>query len=109
MSEIIDIGHGHTIQTVGWHPDRALNPQYADVPDIEIASIVIEHPNAKSAEWPRCVSAVQIDTPEVARIFPDERSRWQLVSADPLTLAPSLLCMRCGDHGFIQNGRWVPA
>jgi hypothetical protein len=26
-----------------------------------------------------------------------------------LTLSPSLLCMRCGDHGFIRNGKWVKA
>jgi hypothetical protein len=34
---------------------------------------------------------------------------WDLVQLEPLTLAPSLLCRRCGHHGFIQNGKWVPA
>ena len=34
---------------------------------------------------------------------------WTLVSSEPLTLAPSLLCLECKHHGFIQNGRWVPA
>lgn len=32
----------------------------------------------------------------------------QLLSADPLTISPSLLC-RCGDHGFIENGKWRKA
>lgn len=32
----------------------------------------------------------------------------QLVSADPLTISPSLLC-RCGDHGFVENGKWRAA
>lgn len=27
----------------------------------------------------------------------------------PLTIAPSILCSDCGTHGFIRNGRWVPA
>lgn len=38
----------------------------------------------------------------------------QLVSGAPgdeehLTVAPSLLCRTCGNHGFIREGRWVPA
>jgi hypothetical protein len=36
---------------------------------------------------------------------------WAVVSWEPLTLTPSLLCMRkeCGTHGFIRDGKWVPA
>jgi hypothetical protein len=34
---------------------------------------------------------------------------WTLVSEDPLTLSPSLLCPICGHHGFVREGRWVPA
>lgn len=31
-------------------------------------------------------------------------------SMTPLTIRGSLLCpMGCGTHGFITNGRWVPA
>ena len=26
-----------------------------------------------------------------------------------LTLDPSLLCRTCGDHGWVRDGRWVPA
>lgn len=35
--------------------------------------------------------------------------RWELVSRDPLTLSPSILCRGCGLHGFIREGKWVPA
>lgn len=35
--------------------------------------------------------------------------RWTLVQEEPLTINPSILCRTCGLHGFIQNGRWVPA
>lgn len=34
---------------------------------------------------------------------------WDLVQADPLTVSPSALCRRCGHHGFIRGGVWVPA
>lgn len=33
----------------------------------------------------------------------------QLVSEDPLTVMPSLLCPRCQHHGWIRDGRWVSA
>lgn len=34
---------------------------------------------------------------------------WELVKLNPLTLAPSLLCRVCGDHGFIREGKWMTA
>ena len=34
---------------------------------------------------------------------------WDLVQLEPLTLSPSLLCRACGHHGFIRDGKWVPA
>lgn len=34
-----------------------------------------------------------------------------IVSEDPLTISPSLLCPdpSCGFHGYIRDGKWVPA
>ena len=33
-----------------------------------------------------------------------------LEKRDPLTLSPSLLCpMDCGFHGYIKEGKWIPA
>ena len=34
---------------------------------------------------------------------------WDVVSLEPLTLSPSLLCTACGHHGWIRNGQWVSA
>ena len=34
---------------------------------------------------------------------------WDVLSEDPLTLSPSLLCMGCKHHECITNGKWVPA
>lgn len=33
----------------------------------------------------------------------------QVVSQDPLHLEPSLLWRCCGRHGFLRDGKWVPA
>lgn len=39
------------------------------------------------------------------------RGHHELVSLDPLTISPSLLCpdSGCGFHGYIRDGKWVPA
>lgn len=34
---------------------------------------------------------------------------WDLLSQNPLHMEPSLLCLHCNHHGFIREGRWVPA
>ena len=42
---------------------------------------------------------------------PNTAVRHELVAGGPgdessLTIAPSLLCRACGNHGFIRDGRW---
>lgn len=37
------------------------------------------------------------------------REPWVLVSSDPITLQPSVHYTCCGVHGFVTDGRWVPA
>lgn len=32
-----------------------------------------------------------------------------IVSRDPLTIRASLACKRCAWHGFITDGKWIPA
>lgn len=34
---------------------------------------------------------------------------WTVVSWEPLTLTPSILCRACANHGFVTNGKWMPA
>lgn len=41
--------------------------------------------------------------------YPNRTTFWQLVQEDPLTLTPSVLQRPCGFHGWITDGRWVPA
>jgi hypothetical protein len=35
--------------------------------------------------------------------------RWRTDKSDPLTLSPSVACTNCGHHGFVREGKWVPA
>ncbi len=53
-----------------------------------------------------CTWAVAVEEGSWIPVGPGE---WTVVSADPLHLEPSILCTVCGDHGFIRDGRWVPA
>jgi len=46
---------------------------------------------------------------ETGSWIPVGEDGWTQMSAEPLHLEPSLLCRLCGDHGFIRDGKWVPA
>jgi len=47
---------------------------------------------------------------DVSMYAPEHRPPcWTLNSLEPVDVSPSLLCLRCGDHGFVKQGRWVPA
>jgi hypothetical protein len=111
MSEWIDLGHDHAIKFARWAPDRKLNPQYADVPDCERYSAIVRHrrgPNpipGEDSEW--CEGGITFASQTQQRIQPG-RPTWTVDSWEPMTFSPSLLC-RCGDHGFIRAGKWVPA
>jgi hypothetical protein len=48
----------------------------------------------------RCAGSVLWSGPE---------AKHTLVQREPLTLSPSLACGQCGQHGYIRDGRWVPA
>lgn len=106
MSESFDLGHGHTARFMIWAPDRELNPQYADLPDVDPWGVAVDHPRPDGT--PCIGSAAAFDNPVSRQIEPD-RQYWTVESLDPLTISPSLLCQLCGDHGFIRQGRWIPA
>ncbi len=91
MSEPIDIGCDVTISFVEYKGERC--------------GLIEEHPSSKSPTG-RCSGFIAFrgtlygdSTPPV----------WDVVSMEPLTLAPSLLCRTCGHHGFIVGGKWKPA
>lgn len=101
----IDIGCDHSIDFVCWKPDRNLNPQYDSIPDIERAGASIYH---KSIDGTECCGFITLDTPDARRVFPKHKV-WTVDQEDPLTINPSIMCLRCGDHGSIFQGKWVKA
>lgn len=52
---------------------------------------------------------IPFDTPEARAVTTEQGPKWTVESWDPLTLSPSLQCRSCAHHGFIREGRWVPA
>lgn len=86
-----DIGHGVRIRMT----------RYRGV----TAGLIESHPRPDNGE--RCSGAVTFELVQTAEL--DERPRWRVLGCHPLTLEPSLLCRTCGHHGWIRNGRWVPA
>jgi hypothetical protein len=102
-----DIGHNHFMRYYGWAPDRKLNPQYKGIPDIEKVGVIVEHQRPDNGA--DCASAVTFDIPEVHRVKGFRGPFWTVVSWEPLTLDPSLLCRACQDHGHIREGLWVPS
>lgn len=71
-------------------------------------------------EWHYChdpeqptAGGVWFDTPEARAAYETQRpgnmAYWQVQSWDPLTIHPSIACNNCGNHGYIQQGKWVSA
>jgi len=103
-SDPLDLGHGHIGSWVSWAPDRDLNPQYDGVPSVERYGLLIKH--AKPDGNP-CMGSVTFASETAKKVSPDTAT-WDVESWAPLSLSPSILCS-CGDHGWIRDGRWVPA
>lgn len=99
MSEQIDIGHGVTISFYDARNPAGGEPMYVR------AGLIEEHPSATSPTG-RCNGAVYFRGRPGAS---EGQPAWEVVSEEPLTLSPSLLCRACGHHGWIRDGRWVPA
>lgn len=116
----IDLGHGHTMRYFRWAPDnnKANREHYGvPLPRVPKAGAIITHPVFDKTEMEKyrryrngdeCFSAIFFDLPEVRTMRPDGNF-WTVDSWEPLTLSPSILCLICRDHGFIREGKWVPA
>lgn len=100
----LDLGDDHFLNFASWTPDRELNPHYDGLPDVPKYSAIISHYKPGGG---LCRGAITFAGDVQKRIQPDVRV-WRVVSWEPLTLEPSILC-RCGDHGFIREGKWVRA
>lgn len=111
----VDLGLSHFLTFTSWHPDDLPAnrktydiPKGSPMPHVERAGAIVYHPNLKQPGT-ECISGINFDLPEMAKARLGSGAVWQVQSWDPLTISPSLLCLVCGDHGFIRDGRWVPA
>jgi hypothetical protein len=106
----IDLGHDHFLQYFRWAPDDLPGNRElygVPLPNVDKAGASIRH---KTKTGEECRSAVTFDIPEVLLMRRGGNvDVWKVESWEPLTLSPSLLCRRCGDHGHIRDGKWVPA
>lgn len=100
----IDLGSGVSVRFVSWSPDRELNPQYVDVPDVEKWGVILKHSKLDDTS---CEGFCTFDG-EIQRRISPEVPKWTVEKLDPLTLSPSIRCA-CGFHGFIKEGRWINA
>lgn len=89
----VDIGSGHEISYYTTGEDSA--------------RVGLIHWHQKPDGSPCSGGSILFDMPANDR-FPDH-AKWQVISEDPLTLHPSLLCTTCHTHGWIRDGAWVPA
>ena len=106
---VLDLGHGHLLTFIGWHPDDlpANRERYGvPLPSVDRAGANVHHPRKDGPG--ECDAFIQFDLPATQAAFAGQ-PLWTVQSWEPLTLSPSLLCTECGDHGFIREGRWVPA
>lgn len=100
----MDLGHGVRAGFVQWSPDRELNPQYDGIPDVEKFGLIYTH----AGRLGPCEGSITF-AGDVASTLVPKRPTWEVQCWEPLTLWPSLLCRRCGHHGFVREGKWVPA
>lgn len=101
----IDLGDGHKLWFTAHKPNRELNPGYADIPDTDRWGAIVSHGECYSGITFRGEAQALL----AARGVFSDHALWDVLSWQPLTLAPSLLCRLCGDHGFIRAGRWERA
>ena len=90
----IDLGDGHYLAWIG----------KSDHSGKRVGGIVYHRADSETG-W--CSCAVWWEAP----YEPFDRVYWT-IQGDPnetLTIAPSVGCGQCPDHGFIRNGKWVRA
>lgn len=91
-ADAISIGEGHAITFVEYRGDTAGIDEYHRKPD---------------GIW--CAGWVCFKGSAWQKAFGDSIESWDVIKREPLTLQPSIRCKACGSHGYITEGKWVPA
>ena len=67
------------------------------------------HVMHKKPDGSDCNGWITFEGSAWAKAFKEKIPTWKVLSWEPLTLEPSILCRTCGDHGHIRNGKWEKA
>jgi hypothetical protein len=86
--ETLNIGGGHTLQPI---PDR----------DGKLIGYIHTHPAPNSGMY--CQYFLAVKKMETVAV-----DVYEIVQPEPLTLAPTVKCLRCGLCGYVRSGQWVP-
>lgn len=103
----IDIGLDHFITYFSWRPDDFPENRKRfgyPLPNVTKVGLFIRHPN-KNGQY--CHSAMYFEGTEYTKHY--KTTTWKVEKWEPLTITPSIKCLTCQDHGFITDGKWVPA
>ncbi len=76
--------------------------RYGAADDAEYCGGLLSHPKPENPSG-RCEGSFFIKGSGM-----DGKAEWDVLSEQPLTLAPSFLC-HCGFHGWVRDGKWVSA
>lgn len=81
--------------------------------DVGEGLALIHRPDGRTGEGPEawefehlCERVRDGLTIRIAPALQTQEGRHVVVSTDPLTVTPSILCSDCGIHGFITDGIW---
>lgn len=99
----LGLGHDHWLRWLFW---SSTAPEFAHIPPTDRFGAIILHRNPATGE--RCMGGVRFPS-ETQRAVDPRSATWDVSSWEPLTISPSVLCRRCGDHGFVRDGEWVTA
>jgi hypothetical protein len=105
----VDIGHDHQI-SLRWVALKRSRITADGIEQLE-PKLILAGLRDRHGECERGISGwIPFNNAEEPFDHPDDQG-WHVDNWDPehLTLSPSLLCMTCGDHGFIRDNRWVLA
>lgn len=61
----------------------------------------------KDKDGEQCVETYDLKPADDTHQYADD-GKWHIASTDPdkLTMMPSIICTKCGEHGYIRDGRW---
>lgn len=97
----IDIGHGLTAALRTAEHDMAPEGSHPGWVAGDVVGVLLTHSCAK-----RNGEVVQDFIPVN---YMGAAHDWKLESRDPITMSPSVHYLCCGLHGWVRDGKWVPA